>query len=180
MKRFEYSPLGKELKAQTDIAKKQYQKLHDTYEFDKIIKEEKPTFKRYNRLNLFYNSKYNFYEYYIINLNSLSLRSKYKVLTSFYNELNKFYSLKTQKESTKERKATVYDIGSEMYNEYLGTYFDQYMALSDNRKSKLGNKYYPVNLFLVDTYNYDNWFKKEESTDKKEESTDKKGICRFI
>ena len=27
LKRFEYSPLGKELKAQADIAKKQYQRL---------------------------------------------------------------------------------------------------------------------------------------------------------
>ena len=50
MKRFEYSPLGKELKAQTDIAKKKYQKLEDTYEFDKIIKKEKPTFKKYNQI----------------------------------------------------------------------------------------------------------------------------------
>ena len=33
MKRFEYSSLGKELNAQTDIAKKQYQKLDDTDEF---------------------------------------------------------------------------------------------------------------------------------------------------
>ena len=40
MKRFECSPLGKELKAQTDIAKKQYQKLDDTFEFDKIIKNK--------------------------------------------------------------------------------------------------------------------------------------------
>ena len=30
LKRFEYSPLGKELKAQNDITKKQYQKLDDT------------------------------------------------------------------------------------------------------------------------------------------------------
>ena len=37
IKRFEYSPLDKELKEQTDIAKKQYQKLDDTFEFDKII-----------------------------------------------------------------------------------------------------------------------------------------------
>ena len=34
MKRFEYSLLGKELKAQTDIAKKKYQKLNNTAEFD--------------------------------------------------------------------------------------------------------------------------------------------------
>ena len=35
MKKFEYSCSGKELKAQTDIEMKQYQKLDDTYEFDK-------------------------------------------------------------------------------------------------------------------------------------------------
>ena len=40
MKRFEYSQLGKELKAQTGIAKKQSQKLDDTYKFDKIIRKE--------------------------------------------------------------------------------------------------------------------------------------------
>ena len=32
-----------ELKAQTDIAKKQYQKLDDTYDFDRIIKKRKAT-----------------------------------------------------------------------------------------------------------------------------------------
>ena len=41
MKRFEYSPLGQELKTQTDIAEKQYQKLYLTFGFDKIIKKEK-------------------------------------------------------------------------------------------------------------------------------------------
>ena len=47
MKRFEYSPLGKELKVQTDIAKKQYQKFDNTYKFDKIIKEGKATLNKY-------------------------------------------------------------------------------------------------------------------------------------
>ena len=47
MKRFEYSSLGKELKAQTDTAKKQYQKLDDTFGFNKIIKEEKTTLENY-------------------------------------------------------------------------------------------------------------------------------------
>ena len=41
IKRFEYFRLGKELKEQTDIAKKQYQKLDDTFKFDKTIKKEK-------------------------------------------------------------------------------------------------------------------------------------------
>ena len=97
MKRFEYSPLGKELKARDVIAKKQYQWLDGTYEFDKIIKKEILAFKKYHSLILIYNSKYVFYEYYNINFNSLSLTPKYKVLTSFYNELNKFNSLKPQK-----------------------------------------------------------------------------------
>ena len=47
MKRFEYSSLGKELKAQTDTAKKQYQKLDDTFGFNKIIKEEKTALENY-------------------------------------------------------------------------------------------------------------------------------------
>ena len=89
MKRFEYSSLGKELRAQTDIAKKQYKKLDDTYEFDKIIKKEKPAFKKYKRSNLIHNRKYSFYEYYNIkNSNSLSLKSKYPILLSFYSDLN--------------------------------------------------------------------------------------------
>ena len=40
MKRFESLPLDKELKAQTDIAKKQYWKLDDTFEFDQTIKKK--------------------------------------------------------------------------------------------------------------------------------------------
>ena len=38
MRRFEYSPLGKELKAQTEIAKKEYQKLGGTFKFDNSLK----------------------------------------------------------------------------------------------------------------------------------------------
>ena len=41
MKRFGYSSLGKELKEQTDISKKQYQKLANTYEFDEIYEFDK-------------------------------------------------------------------------------------------------------------------------------------------
>ena len=52
MKRFEYSLLGKELKAQTDIAKKQYQKLGDTFGFAKIIKKENPVQENYNKSDL--------------------------------------------------------------------------------------------------------------------------------
>ena len=68
MKRFEYLPLGKELKVQTDIAKRQYQEIDDTFEFDKMIKKAKPAFKKYNRSNLIGNCKYIFYEYYNIKI----------------------------------------------------------------------------------------------------------------
>ena len=62
IKRLEYSPLGKKLKAQIDISKKQYQGLDKIYEFDETI--NKPTFKKYNKSDLIYNSKYSFQKYY--------------------------------------------------------------------------------------------------------------------
>ena len=62
MKRIVYSPLDKELKTQSDIAKKQYQELDDTYEFDKIFKKEKPTLKKYNKSDLIYGRYYSFYK----------------------------------------------------------------------------------------------------------------------
>ena len=42
LKRFEYSPLGKKIKAQTDrsVTKKQYQKLDNTDEFDERINKK--------------------------------------------------------------------------------------------------------------------------------------------
>ena len=64
MKRFEYVPLAKELKVQTDIAKKKYKKLDNIFEFDKIVKKEKPTLESYNKSNLIYNSKHSFHKYY--------------------------------------------------------------------------------------------------------------------
>ena len=36
-KRFEYSPLGSELKKQTSITERQHKRLVKAYEFDKII-----------------------------------------------------------------------------------------------------------------------------------------------
>ena len=90
LKRFEYSPLGKELKALTDITEKQYQKLRDTYEFDKIIKKEKPTLENYSKSDLIYNNNYSFYKYYCDSekLDNLSLESKYAFLAEFFNHLD--------------------------------------------------------------------------------------------
>ena len=56
VKRFQYSSLDKELKSQTDITKKEYQKLGDAYEFDKIIKKE-----NYSKSNLIYDANHSLY-----------------------------------------------------------------------------------------------------------------------
>ena len=59
-----------------------------------------------------------------------------------------------QKESRKEKKTIVHENVLELYSEYLEICFNEYKALSDARKGKLGNKHDPINLFL-ETYNYD-------------------------
>ena len=64
----------------------------------------------------------------------------------------------------------MYDAASELYNELLGTYFDEYYYLLDSKRKKMEHKYKPKNLFL-NAYNYDDWFDIKESTDK-EESVD--------
>ena len=66
LKRFEYSPLGKELKVQTDIAKTQYQGFDKAFISNKdnknvnesLIKKEK---EKYNSSRLIYN-KLSFYK----------------------------------------------------------------------------------------------------------------------
>ena len=106
MKRFEYSSLGKELKPQTDIAKKQYPKLADTFEFDKIIKQEKPTTENYIKSNLIYDSKRSFYKYYRDSkkFDSFSLKSSNLCLLEFFKDLSKFKRIKTLKQNTEKNK----------------------------------------------------------------------------
>ena len=108
MKRFEYFPLGKELKAHIDIAKKQYQKLDCTSELDKVIEKEKLTLKMYNKLNVIYDNNFSFFKYYcdIKKFDNLSSKSMYSFLIRFFNDLDKFNKLKSQKEETKRKKQT--------------------------------------------------------------------------
>ena len=63
--RFKYFLLGKELKAQTDIAKKQYQKLDDTHEFDETI-NKKSTFKKYSKSDVIYDTNHSFLNIIVI------------------------------------------------------------------------------------------------------------------
>ena len=93
-------------------------------------------------------------------------------MLSFYSDLNKFNNLNQQAESTKEKTVSVYDSVSELYNKYLGIYFDQYMTLSDAREKNLGNKHNPINSFL-ETYNYNWWFENGESYNTTSRKSDK-------
>ena len=51
----------------------------------------------------------------------------------------------------------MYDTTSELYNDFLGIYFDKYNKLPDANRNKIEPKYDPNNLFLG-AYNYDKWF----------------------
>ena len=58
----------------------------------------------------------------------------------------------------------MYDNDSELYNEFLKIYFDEYKAPSDAKIRELDNKHEDANLFL-ERYNYYLWFEKEKSID---------------
>ena len=109
IKRFEYLHLGKKLNTQTDTAKKQYQKLDNSYEFDKIIKKEELTFENFGKSDLIYNSNYSFYKYYhyIKKFDNPSLESKYSFLAKFFNDLNNVDKLKTQKKKRKKQMGII-------------------------------------------------------------------------
>ena len=70
----------------------------------------------------------------------------------------------------KKKKINVYDIASELCNQLLVIYFDEYNGLSDVKRKKINLKYNPVNLML-DTYDYKKWYKEEsdDSTKKNDE-----------
>ena len=131
-------PLGKELKAQTNIAKKQYWKLDNTFEFDKIIKKQKPTLQNYSKSDLICDGNYSFFKY--------------------YSNVKKFDKLNPQKENKRKKKLT------DLCNDLLATYFNEYNELSDTKRNKMKYKDDPAKLFL-EIYNYNVWSENEESSD---------------
>ena len=59
-------------------------------------------------------------------------------MADFFNDLNKFNKLKTEKEKTKKKKITnAYDTVSGLYNDLLGINFDEYYDLSDAERKKI-------------------------------------------
>ena len=98
------------------------------------------------------------------------LRQNIQFYSEFYSELSKFISLNPRKVRTKEKK-TVYNNVSELYNEYLEIYFNQYMTLSDAKKWTLGDKYNLESLFLKGYY-YNVWSENKGQSTDKEKSVD--------
>ena len=90
IKRFEYLPLGIELKKQT---KKEWQKSNQVYEFDKKDEDKtKSIDKTFNgkfiRSNLFYSYKINFFKSHNLEkLSNLSFSSKQKALNEIKAKL---------------------------------------------------------------------------------------------
>ena len=44
----------------------------------------------------------------------------------------------------------MYNTALELHNDLLGTYFDEYFALSDAKRSKINPEYAPATLILVE------------------------------
>ena len=68
------------------------------------------------------------------NLIAFLIESKYLYLTDFYYDVHNFSRLEPQKENTNEKKLNEYDTSSELYNEFIGIYFDGYNDLSHAKK----------------------------------------------
>ena len=91
IKRSEYSSLGKELKMQTSVSEKQYQKFDNAFEFNK--KEEVKTKNNRNctKSNLVYNNYFTFYKCNTIKeFAKRSLDSKVNGLRKFKDKLELF------------------------------------------------------------------------------------------
>ena len=51
--------------------------------------------------------------------------------------MDKLDHLNPQKESTKKRNIKVYDTASQLYNDFLVSYYHKYYELSDDKRKKL-------------------------------------------
>ena len=60
----------------------------------------------------------------------------------------------------------MYYTASELYNNLLGIYFNEYYELSHAKGNKIKLTYEPKKFFLK-TYNYDLWFENEELSNTK-------------
>ena len=82
-----------------------------------------------------HNRNYSFCKYYRNSkrFDNFSFKSKYSFLAKFSSYSNKFNKLKTH---TWKNTKSVYDAASELCNEVLGIYFDEYYDVSEAEGKK--------------------------------------------
>ena len=123
LKRFEYSPLSRELKLQTSAAEKQYQKLDQVFQSNK--KEEKNKISR-AKSNIICSEDFTFYKYHNINkCDKRSFHSKQNNLNEFKDALEIFYydserlnQIMKLRKRTQEKKVVI-NTASKLYNKLL-------------------------------------------------------------
>ena len=86
------------------------------------------------------------------------------------NKKTKQNKKKKREREREKKKIIVFDETSDLHNDLLEIYFNEYNELPDSKRNKVDHK--STKLFLK-KHNYHVWFENEQSTDK-EESTDKK------
>ena len=124
--------LGKQLKAEeTVICEKE----------KPLIKKEKVTVKRYDKLNLIYN-KLSFYSYSDDKkLYSISFKLNYSYLLNFYDDLEKLIKMKPTNLDKIKGKEKVHHTVSKLYNKKFENYSNEYDELSDAKKDNLDQKF---------------------------------------
>ena len=150
MKRFEYSPLGKELKKQTSVAEKQYRSFDKAFNHNE--KEEPVKIKKEGPLttdesSLFYNNKYSFIEFKNIGkyMDDFLVTRYINYLAPFKQRMEEFKKFTPGKAKTKAKKK---NNAKKLYSILLSIYYNDYNDITDKEKKKMGEKYNPNNLLI--------------------------------
>ena len=137
----EYSPLDKELKAQTSTAEKQYKKLDKVFEFNK--KKEKDL-KNCAKSDLVNNKDFLFYKYHTTkefvkrSFNQYNLIEFKDTLELFYYDTEEIKPNNEDQEKDLEKRKVVFKfVTSKLYDKLLNRYKTQY---NKNKLSEQDNK----------------------------------------
>ena len=156
IKRFEYSPLGKEFKKQTSVAEKQYKKFDNAFESNKNEEVKTKSKKNSAKLNLVYNNSFTFYKYNKIKeFAKRSFDSKLDDLKEFQDKLELFYydtiEIKPNNEEKikdLEERKVVFNTALELYNQLLNIYKTQNDQLTKAQKKRIKVQNVPIGLYL--------------------------------
>ena len=145
LKRFENSPLGKELKNQTGVAEKQYQKLNNAFESNK--NEENKTKSEISpaKSDLAYNNYFTFYKYHNIkeftkpspDLKLNDLKEPKDELELFYYENKDIKPNSEYQDKDLGKRKVVINATSKLYVKILNIYTTHYNKLSEDQKKRV-------------------------------------------